>query len=100
MYHQQCHFSNVARIPTDDDHGVQTHNVDASSTEMKFPILRKEKESNPRNQNNDAIWVQVEREEKNQHINPNRYGYVQAANSLLKTINTNLKDIKNWVILD
>ena len=34
------------------------------------------------------------------HINPSKYGYAQAANSILKTINFNLEDIKDWAILD
>ena len=33
-------------------------------------------------------------------INPSKYGYTQAANSMLKTINFNLEDIKDWAILD
>ena len=33
-------------------------------------------------------------------VNPGKYGNVQAANSMLKTINFNLRDIKDWAILD
>ena len=33
-------------------------------------------------------------------VNPDKYGYAQAANSMLKTINFNLEDIKDWAILD
>ena len=33
-------------------------------------------------------------------INPSNVGYAQAANRTLKTINFNIKDIKDWAILD
>ena len=34
------------------------------------------------------------------HVNPSKYGYAQTANSMLKTINFNLQDIKDWSISD
>ena len=34
------------------------------------------------------------------HINPGKYGYAQAANSILKRINFNRQDIKYCVIFD
>ena len=33
------------------------------------------------------------------HVNPSKYEYAQAANSMLKMINFDLQDIKDWVIL-
>ena len=33
-------------------------------------------------------------------VNLSNYGYVQAASSMLKTINFNLEDIKDWTLLD
>ena len=33
-------------------------------------------------------------------VNPSKYGYVKAANSMLKTINFNLEDTKDWAILN
>ena len=35
-----------------------------------------------------------------QFINPSKYDYAQAVNSMLRTIDFNLEDIKNWEILD
>ena len=39
-------------------------------------------------------------QKKAQHINPNKYGYTQTANSNSKTINFNPEDIKDWAISD
>ena len=35
-----------------------------------------------------------------QRNNPSKYCYAQVANSILKTINFNLEDSKDWAILD
>ena len=37
---------------------------------------------------------------KAQDINPSKHCHAQVANSILKTINFNLEDIKYWAILD
>jgi hypothetical protein len=58
--------------------------------------MYKFQENNPIQQAKEMMPFEFrQRAKKTQHVNPSKYGYVYATNSILKTVNLDLEDIKN-----
>lgn len=79
IYYQQCDFSNPVRPPTKNKCEVQTPHLDAGSA-LKYTNFKKTTlliQENRAKMPFESTW----RVNKAQHINTNKYGYIQAANS-------------------
>jgi hypothetical protein len=96
-YHQQCHFANMVRTQINDTCIVRPRNVAADSTNILYQF----QENYPIQETKATMPVEFKlRAKEAKGINPSNVGYAQAANRTLKTINFNIKDIKDWAILD
>ena len=77
---------------------VQTLNLNAGSTSKMYHF---HEENIPIQETLDKMSFEFKwRVKEAKHPNPCKYGHVQAADSMLKLIHSNLKDIKDWEILD
>ena len=93
-YKQQCYFAGAMR--TQIEGNVRTpRGIENTDGMYQF------KRNNPIQEYNNKMPFEFKwNQGKACQINPSKYGYAQAANSMLKTINSNLEDIKDWAILD